>query len=59
MNLTAFLLSSKDNSKIDGNQITFGALDFQQHPTTLAPIFANLDQEIDLTIGSFNFRVGS
>jgi hypothetical protein len=52
------LLSSKSKSKIDGNQITFGAVDFQPHPPTLAPVFANLDQEMDLTIGSFNFRVG-
>jgi hypothetical protein len=56
---TTFLLSSKNNSKIDGNQITFGAIDFQPHPPTLALVFANLDQEMDLTIGSFNFRVES
>jgi hypothetical protein len=59
MNSTAFSLSSKNNSKIDGNQITFGAIDFQPHPPTLASVFANLDQEMDLTIGSFNFRVRS
>jgi hypothetical protein len=34
-------------------------MDFQLHPPTLTPIFANLDQEMDLTIGSLNFRVGS
>jgi hypothetical protein len=50
---------SKSSSKIDRNQITFGAVDFQPHPPTQAPVFANLDQQIDLTIGSFNFRVGS
>jgi hypothetical protein len=59
MNSTAFSLLSNNNSKIDGNQITFGAVDFQPHPTTLALIFASLDQEIDLTIGSLNYRVGS
>jgi hypothetical protein len=59
MNLMPFLLSSKRNSKIDGNQIAFGAVDFQPHPPTLAPIFENLDLEVDLMIGSFNFRVGS
>jgi hypothetical protein len=59
MNLTAFFPSSKSNSKIDGNQITFGAIDFQPHPPTLAPVFASLDQEMDLMIGSFNFHVGS
>jgi hypothetical protein len=59
MNLTPFSLLYKSNSKIDGNRITFGAADFQPQPPTLDPIFANLDQEIDLTIGSLNFRVGS
>jgi hypothetical protein len=59
MDLMAFSLLSKSNSKINGNQITFRAIDFQPHPPTLAPIYANLDQEMDLTIGSFNFRVGS
>jgi hypothetical protein len=51
--------SSKRNSKIKGNQITFGTIDFQPHPPILAPVFASLDQEMDLTIGSFNFRVRS
>jgi hypothetical protein len=55
----AFSLLSKSNSKIGGNQITFGAIDFQPHPPILAPVFASLDQEMDLMIGSFNFRVGS
>jgi hypothetical protein len=59
MNLAAFLPSSKSNSKIDGNQVTFGTVDFQPHQPTLAPVFANLDQEMDLMIGSFNFCIGS
>jgi hypothetical protein len=59
MNSMAFSPSSKSNSKIDGNQVTFGTVDFQPHPPTLAAIFANLDEEMDLTIGSFNFHVGS
>jgi hypothetical protein len=59
MNSTTFSLSPNSNSKIDGNQITFGAVDFQPHPPTLTPLFASLDQEIDLTIGSLNFCVGS
>jgi hypothetical protein len=53
------LLLLKSNLKIDGNQITFGAIDFQPHKPTLALAFASLDQEMDLMIGSFNFRVGS
>jgi hypothetical protein len=59
MDSTAFSLSSKSNSKIDGNQITFGTVDFQPHPPTLAPVFASLDQEMNLTIGSFDFRIRS
>jgi hypothetical protein len=59
MDSTTFSPSSKSNLKIDGNQITFGTIDFQSHPPTLAPVFANLDQEMDLMFGSFNFRVGS
>jgi hypothetical protein len=59
MNSMAFLLPSNSNLKIGGNQITFGAVDFQSHPATLAPVFASLDREMDLTIESLNFRVGS
>jgi hypothetical protein len=59
MNSTAFLLSANSNSKVDGNQISFGTVDFQPHPPTLTPVFESLDQEMDLTFGSLNFRVGS
>jgi hypothetical protein len=59
MNSTAFLLSSNSNPEVDGNQITFGAVDFQPHPSTLTPVFASLDQEMDLMVGSLNFCVGS
>jgi hypothetical protein len=43
IDLMAFSLLSKSNSKIDGNQITFGTIDFQPHPPTLAPVFASLE----------------
>jgi hypothetical protein len=59
MNSTAFSLSANDNSKVDGNQISFGTIDFQPHPPALTPVFASLDQGMDLTIGSLSFRVGS
>jgi hypothetical protein len=59
MDSMAFSLLANSNSKVDGNQISFGTRDFQLHPPTLTPIFASLDQEMDLTIGSLNFRVGS
>jgi hypothetical protein len=57
MDSTSFFILANSNSKVDGNQIPFGTVDFQLHPPT--PIFANLDQEMDLTIGSLNCRVGS
>jgi hypothetical protein len=59
MNSMAFSLLANINSKVDGNQISFGTIEFQLHPPTLTPIFASLDQEMDLTIGSPNFRIGS
>jgi hypothetical protein len=59
MNSTAFSLLANNNSKVGGNQISFGTVDFQLHPPTLTPVFASLDQEMDLTIGSLNFHVGS
>jgi hypothetical protein len=54
----AFSLLSNSNSKVDGNQISFGTVDFQSYPPTLTLVFASLDQEMDLTIGSLNFCVG-
>jgi hypothetical protein len=59
MNSMAFSLLANNNSKVDGNHISFGTIDFQLHPPTLTPILANLDQEMDLTIGSLNFHVRS
>jgi hypothetical protein len=59
MKSTAFLLLANNNAEVDGNQISLGTIDFQLHPPTFTPIFASLDQEMDLTIGSLNFRVGS
>jgi hypothetical protein len=58
MNSMAFSLLANSNSKVNENQISFGTIDFQLHPPTLTPVFVSLDQEMDLTIGSLNFRVG-
>jgi hypothetical protein len=46
----AFLLSANSNLKVDGNQISFGTIDFQPHPPALTLVFASLDQEMDLMI---------
>jgi hypothetical protein len=59
MNLTAFSLLANNNPEVDGNQISFGTIDFQPHPPTLTLVFTRPDQEMELTIGSLNFRVGS
>jgi hypothetical protein len=59
MNSTAFLLSANSNSKVNGNLISFGIIDFQPHPPTLTPIFASLDQGMDLTFESLKFCAGS
>jgi hypothetical protein len=53
------LLPANSNSKVDENQISFGTVDFQPQPPTLTPVFASLDQEMDLTFGSLDFCVGS
>jgi hypothetical protein len=59
MNSMAFSIPASSDSKVDRNQISFGTVDFQPHPTTLTPVFASLDQEMDPTIRSLSFRVGS
>jgi hypothetical protein len=43
MNSMAFSLSANNNSKVDGNQISFGTVDFQPHPPAPTPIFTSLD----------------
>jgi hypothetical protein len=59
MNSMAFLPFSNSNSEVDEIQIPFGTVDFQPHQSNFTPIFESMDQDIDLTIGSLNFRVGS
>jgi hypothetical protein len=59
MNLTAFSLLANSSPEVDRNQISFRTVDFQPHPPNFTPIFESLDQEMDLTIGSLNFHVGS
>jgi hypothetical protein len=59
MNSTAFFLLANSSQEVDGNQISFGTIDFQPHPPNFTPIFEILNQDMNLTIGSLNFRVGS
>jgi hypothetical protein len=59
MNLMAFLLLANNNSQVDEIQIPFGIIDFQPHQSSFTQVFESMDQDMDLTIGSLNFRVGS
>jgi hypothetical protein len=59
MDSTAFLLLANSSPEVDENQIFFGTIDFQPHQPSFTPIFESMDQDMDLTIGSLNFRVGS
>jgi hypothetical protein len=59
MNSMTFSLLANNNPEVDGNQISFRTIDFQPHRPNLTPVSANLDQEMDLTIESLNFRIGS
>jgi hypothetical protein len=59
MNSTVFLLLANNNPKVDEIQISFGTVDFQSHQSSFTQVFESMDQDMDLTIGSLNFRVGS
>jgi hypothetical protein len=59
MNSTAFSLSAKNNLQVNEIQIPFGTVDFQPHQSSFTQVFESMDQDMDLTIGSLNFRVGS
>jgi hypothetical protein len=59
MNSMAFLLSANSNPQVDEIQIPFGTVDFQPHQSSFAQVFESMDQDMDLTIGSLNFRIGS
>jgi hypothetical protein len=58
-NSTAFLLLANSNPKVDKIQIPFGTVDFQPHQSSFMQVFESMDQDMDLTTGSLNFRVGS
>jgi hypothetical protein len=59
MNSTAFLPLANSNPEVDEIQIPFGTVDFQPHQSSFTQVFESMDQDMDLTIGSLNFRVGS
>jgi hypothetical protein len=59
MNSTAFSLLANSNPQVDEIQIPFGTVDFQPHQSSFAQVFKSMDRDMDLTIGSLNFCVGS
>jgi hypothetical protein len=59
MNSTAFLLLAKSNLEVDEIQIPLGTIDFQPHQSSFVQVLENMDQDMDLTVGSLNFRIGS
>jgi hypothetical protein len=59
MNSTTFSLLANSNPEVDEIQIPFGTVDFQPHQSSFTQVFESMDQDMDLTIGSLNFGVGS
>jgi hypothetical protein len=59
MNLTAFSLLANNNPEVNEIKTPFGIIDFQPHQSSFTQVFERIDQDMDLTIGSLNFRVGS
>jgi hypothetical protein len=59
MNSTAFLLSANSSPEVDEIQIPFRTVNFQPHQSSFTQVFESMDQDMDLTIGSLNFRIGS
>jgi hypothetical protein len=59
MNSMAFSPLANRNPEGDEIQIPFGTTDFQPHQPNFTQVFESMDEDMDLTIGSLNFRVGS
>jgi hypothetical protein len=59
MNSMAFPFLANNNSQVDEIQIPFGTVDFQPHQSSFLQVFESMDQDMDLTIESLNFRIGS
>jgi hypothetical protein len=59
MNSTTFSLSANSDLQVDEIQIPFGTVNFQPHQSSFTQVLESMDEDMDLTIGSLNFRVGS
>jgi hypothetical protein len=59
MNSIAFSPLANSNPEVDEIQIPFGTVNFQPHQSNFTQVFESMDQDMDLTIGSLNFHIGS
>jgi hypothetical protein len=59
MNSMAFSPLANSNPEVGEIQIPFGTVNFQPHLSNFTQIFESMDQDMDLTIGSLNFRIRS
>jgi hypothetical protein len=59
MNSMAFSSLANSNPEVNEIQIPFGTIDFQTHQSNFTQVFESMDEDMDLTIGSLNFCVGS
>jgi hypothetical protein len=59
MNSMAFSLLANSNQEVEEIQIPFGTVDFQPHQSSFTQVFESMDQDMDLTIESLNFCIGS
>jgi hypothetical protein len=59
MNSMAFSFLANSSPEVDETQIPFGTVNFQPHQSSFTQVFENMDQDMDLMIGSLNFRVGT
>jgi hypothetical protein len=59
MNSTAFSPLANNNPEVDEIQIPFRTIDFKPHQSSFTQVFESMDQDMDVTIGSLNFCVGS
>jgi hypothetical protein len=59
MNSTAFPLLANSNPQVNEIQTSFGTINFQLHQSSFVQVFESMGQDMDLTIGNLNFRVGS
>jgi hypothetical protein len=59
MNSMAFWLLANSSPEVDEIQIPFGTVDFRPHQSSFTQVFESMDQNMDLTIESLNFRVAS